>query len=72
MLGKQLREFLGEGKNLIEPKKTLTKFGNIKEFGKEVRIGFDKIHRFQHIDIERNVVGKKFKDLKLQIKIENF
>jgi len=71
-LGKQLGEFLGESKNIIKPKETLTKFGNIKKFGKEVRIGVDKVHPFRHIDIERNMMGKIYKDLKLKIKIDNF
>lgn len=51
-LGKQLGDFLGETKNIIQPKPTLTKFGNINKFGKEVRIGKDvSSHIFHHIDI---------------------
>jgi len=61
-----------EAKNFIDPKGTKTIFGKINKFGKEVRIGVDKSHLFQHIDIERNKIGKIYKDLKLKISIENF
>src|SRR5205085_1644739 len=44
------------------------KIGNLEKFGKEIRIGRDvKFHRYQHIDVQRNAIGKKYKDLNFKI-----
>ena len=71
-LGNELGDFLGEAINVTKQKPSLKIFGNIKKFGREIRIGFDESHPFYHIDIERNKLGKIYKDLKLKIRIENF
>lgn len=70
LLGKKLKSFLGEvSSDLVQPKERILKVGSLKKLGKEVRIGFDKIHPFDHIDVEKWATGKKWLETKLKIVI---